>query len=153
MPVHAQADMSDDSAVIAAAAQVTDAYFSYEKGGACIDVQGQGGIPGGGPGTVVSVLNVRVFCSLSLADSKMPIYDTAGPAAWGAWGYQSCTETLHQVRWRSAVRTIAVWMVKHLLSDLVAVEMHVTIVCAFPVLPESFHRTGTQMDCESLTST
>lgn len=46
----AQADMSDDSAVIAAAAQVTDAYYSYEKGGACVDVQGQGGIPGGGPG-------------------------------------------------------------------------------------------------------
>lgn len=34
----------------------------------CIDGEGQGGIPGGGP----------------------------GPASWGSWGYQSCTETLHQ---------------------------------------------------------
>jgi hypothetical protein len=34
----------------------------------CVSGIGQGGIPGGGP----------------------------GPAAWGSWGYQSCTETLHK---------------------------------------------------------
>jgi len=34
----------------------------------CLSGEGQGGIPGGGP----------------------------GPASWGSWSYQSCTETLHQ---------------------------------------------------------
>lgn len=41
-------------------------YYGY-TGSSCLDGEGQGGIPGGGP----------------------------GPAAWGTWSYQSCTETLH----------------------------------------------------------
>lgn len=49
------------------AANITDMYYGYD-GKQCLDGEGQGGIPGGGP----------------------------GPASWGPWGYQSCTETLHQ---------------------------------------------------------
>jgi lysosomal Pro-X carboxypeptidase len=52
---------------IALAVNVTDMFYGY-NGADCIDGEGQGGIPGGGP----------------------------GPASWGPWGYQSCTETLHQ---------------------------------------------------------
>ena len=59
-------DDSEDS-LLQAAAKITDFYYS-RKGGACVAGEGQGGIPGGGP----------------------------GPAAWGSWGFQSCTETLHQ---------------------------------------------------------
>ena len=55
------------SLLLALAANITDMYYGYTPGGACISTQGQGGIPGGGP----------------------------GPASWGSWGYQSCTETLH----------------------------------------------------------
>lgn len=42
-------------------------FYGYD-GHTCQTGEGQGGIPGGGP----------------------------GPAAWGAWSVQSCTETLHQ---------------------------------------------------------
>lgn len=52
---------------IALAVNITDMYYGY-TGSGCLDGEGQGGIPGGGP----------------------------GPASWGPWGYQSCTETLHQ---------------------------------------------------------
>lgn len=62
-------DGDSDSDLLAAAAKVTDMYYGYDaaKLKKCISGEGQGGIPGGGP----------------------------GPAAWGAWSYQSCTETLH----------------------------------------------------------
>jgi len=52
---------------IALASKVIDMFYGYD-GTHCLDGEGQGGIPGGGP----------------------------GPASWGPWGYQSCTETLHQ---------------------------------------------------------
>eukprot|EP00041_Stephanoeca_diplocostata_P017902 m.369509 g.369509 ORF g.369509 m.369509 type:complete len:520 (-) comp20851_c0_seq7:2048-3607(-) len=58
----------DDTDLIGLAANITDMFYGYTAGGACLQGEGQGGIPGGGP----------------------------GPAEWGPWGVQSCTETLHQ---------------------------------------------------------
>ena len=68
-PVNATCDvvMGSTAGNIDLAAKITDMLYGYD-GSTCIDGEGQGGIPGGGP----------------------------GPAPWGAWGYQSCTETLHQ---------------------------------------------------------
>jgi hypothetical protein len=60
----AAAAMTD---LIDLAVNVTDTFYGYD-GKTCLDGEGQGGSPGGGP----------------------------GPASWGPWGYQSCTETLHQ---------------------------------------------------------
>ncbi len=45
-----QKDMTNQDEVLAAAANITDFYYGYQPGGACIDSQGEGGIPGGGPG-------------------------------------------------------------------------------------------------------
>lgn len=59
-----QASPTDD---LGTAAMITDFFYGYD-GSTCLQGEGQGGIPGGGP----------------------------GPASWGTWGYQSCTETLHQ---------------------------------------------------------
>ena len=42
--------MTNETAVLAAASEITDTYYGYEQGSTCINVQGQGGIPGGGPG-------------------------------------------------------------------------------------------------------
>ena len=56
-----------DEALLHAAATITDFYYSRSPD-ACVSGQGQGLIPGGGP----------------------------GPPSWGSWSYQSCTETLHQ---------------------------------------------------------
>jgi lysosomal Pro-X carboxypeptidase len=61
-------DMADENEILSAAANVTNFFYGFQQGSSCINGQGQGGIPGGGP----------------------------GPASWGSWGYQSCTETLHQ---------------------------------------------------------
>ena len=41
--------MQKQEDVLAAAANVSDFFYGYEDGGACIGGQGQGGIPGGGP--------------------------------------------------------------------------------------------------------
>eukprot|EP00039_Didymoeca_costata_P008891 m.118213 g.118213 ORF g.118213 m.118213 type:complete len:487 (-) comp14274_c0_seq4:63-1523(-) len=60
-----QAKSDDD--LLAAAGSIADMYYS-RTGNDCVSGQGQGGVPGGGP----------------------------GPAAWGSWSYQSCTENLHQ---------------------------------------------------------
>ena len=66
-PVNATCKMAmemDDP--LALAFQITDMFYGYDGSG-CFSEQGEGGIPGGGP----------------------------GPASWSAWAYQSCTETLH----------------------------------------------------------
>lgn len=59
--------VGNDDSLLEAAAKVTDFFYSRQSA-SCVSGEGQGGIPGGGP----------------------------GPAAWGSWSYQSCTETLHQ---------------------------------------------------------
>jgi len=61
----------DDAALLAAMAAVAGDFYGYD-GSACLDGRGQGGIPGGG----------------AAPNMLLDPTDTA-------WGYQSCTETLH----------------------------------------------------------
>jgi lysosomal Pro-X carboxypeptidase len=67
------AALSSEDSVLLAASKVADDFYA-RKAGACVSGVGQGGIPGGGA------------CAAMVND---PIDK--------AWGYQSCTETLHQV--------------------------------------------------------
>ena len=64
---------ANDSSLLAAIGSIAADFYEWGGEGTCVDGRGQGGIPGGGP-----VQNM-------LLDPT----DTA-------WGYQSCSETLHQ---------------------------------------------------------